>query len=127
MGIFNKLFGGLFTPQDDQKKPTVSSDEPKKKVPTEGADSHAEGPKFSGRTEETKAQKNADPETRKIVKDAQEYPTNEDKPNPTADASEAVGKGHAQKSKEEQEETQPKPGAEQRKRPHSDDSGKSSS
>jgi hypothetical protein len=126
MGIFNKLFGGLFTPQDDQRKPSVSTEEPKQKVPTEGAKSHEDGPKYSGRTEETKAQKNADPETRNIVKEAQEYPTNQDEPNPTADASEAVGKGHAQKSKAEQEETQPKPGSEQRKRPHSDSSGKGS-
>lgn len=126
MGIFNKLFGGLFTPQDDQRKPSVSTEEPKQKVPTEGAKSHEDGPKYSGRTEETKAQKNADPETRKIVKEAQEYPINQDEPNPTADASEAVGKGHAQKNKAEQEETQPKPGAEQRKRPHNDSSGKGS-
>lgn len=124
MGILNRLFGGLFTPQDTQKKPGVSTDEPKEKVPTDGADSHEDGPKYSGRTEETKAQKNADPETRKIVKEAQEYPVNEDTPNPTADASEAVGKGH---SPEHKEATPPKPGAKQRKRPHNDDSGKSSS
>lgn len=126
MGIFKKLFGGFFTPQDNQKKPSVSRDEPREKVAVEGGQSHEDGPKYSGRTEETKAQKNADPETREIIKEAQEYPVNKDSPNPTADASAAVGKGHAPKSKETQEATQPKPGAKQRKRPQNETTGKDS-
>lgn len=123
MGFFSKVFGGLFAPKGE------SQPEAKKSASTEQARkdqdiSHDEGPKYSGRQEETKAQKNADPETRDIVKEAQEYPK-ENKPNPAADASKTAGKTESPKSAQEQQKKQPKPGAKQRKKPDNAATGKS--
>ncbi|RUO25449.1 hypothetical protein CWE09_01555 [Aliidiomarina minuta] len=121
MGFFSKVFGGLFEPKrEPQPQPKPGSTGNKSKSQDI---SHEDGPKYSGREEETKAQKNADPETREIVKEAQEYPR-EDKPNPTADAAKTAGKTTSSKSPQEQQKTQPKPGAKQRKKPTNTATGK---
>lgn len=118
MGFFSKVFGGLFTPKREpqpQPEPVSARNSGKNEDV-----SHAEGPKYSGREEETKAQKNADPETREIVKEAQEYPK-ADQPNPGADAAKAAGKTKSPESPK----AQPKPGAKQRKKPTHASTGKS--
>lgn len=117
MGFWKKLFGGSNMPDKDSTvgvDPTTNETMRKHHKAADISQSH--GAKYSGRAEETKAQKQADPETRDIIKEAEEYP-NTTQPRSDVDASAAAGHNKPRKSKEEQLQTQPKPASEQSETP----------
>lgn len=113
MGFWRKLLGGSTQPSKDESvgiNPTTG--EPMKPKHTEDL-TPRQGAGFSGRTEETKAQRQADPETRKIASEGEVYP-NTNEHNVAVDAS-AIGK--PEKTPAEKLATQPKPAAEQKTTP----------
>lgn len=117
MGFWKKLFGGSNQPDKDESvgvDPTTDK-KMKPKQQTSSA-STSEGAKFSGRTEDTKAQKQADPETREVVQEAENYPK-EEQPRGDVDSSAAVGKKGSNKTAEEKRKTQPKPASKQKTTP----------
>lgn len=127
MGFWKKLFGGSNQPDKDESVGVDPTTDEKMKPKQQKADiSQSEGAKYSGREEDTKAQRQADPETREIVKDAENYPSeakttsggdSKTQPRGDVDASQAVGKTKPKKSKAEQRKTQPKPGSKQKTTP----------
>ena len=123
MGFWKKLFGGSNQPDKDESVGVDPTTDEKMKPKHKKADvSHSEGPKYTGRTEDTKAQRQTDPETREIIKDAEVYPNEAEtqgttEPRGNVDASQAVGQTKPKKSKAEQLKTQPKPGAKQKTTP----------
>lgn len=113
MGFWKKLFSGSNQPNKDE---SVGVD------PTTGEKMKPKGPEdlkprqgagFSGRTEETKAQRNTDPETRKTVSEGEIYPNT----NPHNSAVDASAIGKEEKTPEEKRATQPKPATEQKTTP----------
>ncbi|MCC5878913.1 MAG: hypothetical protein JJU03_03315 [Idiomarina sp.] len=118
MGFWSKLFGGSNQP-DSAKGESVGVDPTtdKKMKPQQSNQSDLEQAKYSGRSEDTKAQRQADPETRKIVADAEKYPKEAETRQTGGSTEAAVGKQNTPKSREEKLKTQPKPGAEQRTTP----------
>lgn len=130
MGFWKRLFSGSNQPDNGGKASNKQDDDSAVGVdPTTGekmsakneASSSSSGPKFSGRPGESKAQKQADPETREVVKDAEEYP-NEGKPRADVDAADASlkkgsSKPEADKTQAEKRKTQPKPAAQQKTTP----------
>lgn len=121
MGFWKRLFSGSNQPDKDSTVGVDPTRDEKMKA-EEKKSTASEGAKFSGRTEETKAQKQADPETREIVQEAEEYPK-ESQPRGDVDAAKAGGAVKPKKSKEEQRKTQPKPAAEQKTTPHEAEPG----
>ncbi len=121
MGFWKKLFGGSNQPDGSESVGVDPTTGKKMKPAAKGHPSGTEGAKYSGRTEDTKAQKRADPETREISQDAENYPQEAEplktKPRAGVEASAKVGKGEAQKSAAEKKKTQPKPASKQRTTP----------
>ena len=113
MGFWKKLFSGSNQPDKDESVGVDPTSDEKMKPKHDPDVSHRDGAKFSGRTEDTKAQRRADPETRQIVQEAENYP-NTSEPRPAVDSS-AIGK--SDKTPEEKRATQPKPASEQKTTP----------
>lgn len=104
MGFWQRLF----TREDRQPAPTKKADSKQQTM--------RDGPKFDGREEETKAQKNADKSVREVIQEGEEYPDGT-QANQGVDAGKVEGTTVPAKTKEEQRRTQPKPASKQRKTP----------
>ena len=123
MGFWKKLFSGSNQPDKDESVGVDPTTDEKMKSKDADEMSFRHGGKFSGRPEETKAQRRADPETQKLIREAEVYPnsdnatqtqTSTDTPRPAVDSS-AMGK--SDKTPEEKRATQPKPASEQKTTP----------
>lgn len=110
MGFWQRLFGL----EDRQAAPTKTADKHQQ--------THRDGAKFTGREEETRAQKHANQSTREVIQDGQDYPEGT-QPNQGVDAGHVEGTTTPPKSRAEQLKTQPKPASEQSKTPREAEPG----
>lgn len=117
MGFWKKLLKGSTQPDKDESVGVDPTTNKKMTSSTSRPDlDELDDARYMGRTEDTKAQRRADPETQEVIRGADHYPK-EAEPLARTDSSAVAGEVKPKKTEAEQRKTQPKPATEQKKTP----------